>query len=44
MKLTPDIKDEMTKSYDPKKVEGKWYQFWEENGFFKADSRTNKKP
>jgi valyl-tRNA synthetase len=30
--------------YDPKPVEGRWYEYWEENGFFKADSGSAKKP
>ncbi len=32
----------MDKAYDHKKVEDKWYQFWEEKGFFKADSSSDK--
>src|SRR5215207_11748644 len=27
----------LAKAYDPKTVEPRWYQFWEESGFFKAD-------
>ena len=27
----------LAKAYDPKAVEPRWYQFWEESGFFKAD-------
>ncbi len=27
---------ELAKSYDPSAIEGKWYPFWESNGFFKA--------
>lgn len=27
-------KTEMAKTYDPSLVEGKWYRYWEENGFF----------
>jgi len=30
--------------YDPKPVEGRWYEYWEKNGFFKADSSSRKKP
>lgn len=30
--------------YDPKQVETKWYSFWENQGFFKADAKTKKKP
>lgn len=34
----------LDKSYDPKKVENKWYSFWEENSFFKANANTKKEP
>jgi valyl-tRNA synthetase len=34
---------ELPKAYDPKVTEGKWYSFWEEGKFFKADP-TSKKP
>lgn len=34
----------MDKIYDQTTVEEKWYQFWEESGFFKADPRSSKKP
>lgn len=30
------------KAYDPKDVEGKWYTFWEEGGYFKADALSEK--
>jgi len=30
--------------YDPKGIEDKWYDFWEEQGFFNADIDKNKKP
>ena len=31
-------------AYDPKEVEKKWYPFWEEKGFFKADPLSQKPP
>jgi valyl-tRNA synthetase len=31
------MSEELPKAYDPKSVEPRWYQFWEESGFFKAD-------
>lgn len=31
------------KAYDPKDVEEKWYSFWEEREFFKADAHSSKK-
>lgn len=35
-------KSEMAKTYDPSLVEGKWYSFWEENGFFHAEVNQDK--
>ena len=32
------------KAYDPKDVEEKWYTFWEEGDFFKADALSKKEP
>lgn len=34
--------DELSKTYDPKVVEEKWYNFWEKKGFFKADALSKK--
>lgn len=34
----------MDKAYNPKEAEKKWYQFWEEKGYFKADPTSDKKP
>jgi valyl-tRNA synthetase len=36
--------EEFPKAYNPQDVEDKWYQYWEQNGFFKADSSSSKKP
>jgi len=33
----------MAKVYDPTQVEEKWYKFWEENGFFTPDVKSEKK-
>ncbi len=33
---------EIPKAYSPKDVENKWYQFWDESGFFKADNQSSK--
>jgi valyl-tRNA synthetase len=30
----------LSKGYDPKDVEDKWYRFWEQNGFFHADENS----
>ncbi|HTX18430.1 MAG TPA: valine--tRNA ligase [Bacteroidota bacterium] len=35
---------ELPKSYAPQEVEDKWYQVWESNGLFHADSGSPKKP
>lgn len=34
---------EMDKQYDPKVVEERWYKYWEEQGYFKADAESEKK-
>jgi valyl-tRNA synthetase len=35
---------EIAKAFDPKLVEEKWYSFWEEGGYFKADPHSDKEP
>jgi len=35
---------EIPKSYDPKQIEGKWYQFWMERGYFTPRIDHKKKP
>jgi valyl-tRNA synthetase len=35
---------ELPKAYEPKDVEERWYRFWEEQGFFRADVRSSKAP
>ncbi len=35
---------EIPKSYDPKQIEGKWYQFWMERGYFTPKIDHKKKP
>ncbi|UCG54538.1 MAG: class I tRNA ligase family protein, partial [Dehalococcoidia bacterium] len=35
---------EMPKTYEPNKVEGKWYEFWLEKGYFKPRIDPEKKP
>lgn len=34
----------MPTTYDPKSAERKWYDYWMENGFFKAGKRPDAKP
>jgi valyl-tRNA synthetase len=36
--------NDLSKAYDPKLVEEKWYSFWEKGGYFKADPNSGKKP
>ncbi len=36
--------DIISKSYEPKDVEDKWYEFWEKNGFFRAEPVSDKPP
>jgi len=33
---------EIAKTYLPKEVENKWYSYWKENGYFKADANSPK--
>ncbi|MBN2325220.1 MAG: class I tRNA ligase family protein, partial [Spirochaetes bacterium] len=35
---------EMEKKYDPKRVEQKWYDWWEEKRLFHAEADTGRKP
>jgi valyl-tRNA synthetase len=35
-------KEELPKAYTPKEIEEKWYRFWEEKGFFRADNTSSK--
>ena len=32
----------LSKGYDPKDVENKWYRYWEEHGFFHADENSSR--
>jgi len=34
----------MAKSYESKSVEQKWYEYWENNGLFKAEATSDKDP
>ncbi|MCG8635822.1 MAG: valine--tRNA ligase [Desulfobacterales bacterium] len=34
--------DSLNKGYEPKGIEEKWYSFWLENGFFKAEDKSDK--
>jgi valyl-tRNA synthetase len=39
-----DLHKEMTKAYEPGKVEKKWYRFWLEGGYFKTKINPEKQP
>ncbi len=39
--MAPNILD---KAYDPHRVEEKWYGFWTERGYFRADEDSDKEP
>ena len=34
----------LAKGFEPKEVEEKWYRYWEENGLFRAETKSGKKP
>jgi valyl-tRNA synthetase len=34
---------EIPKAFNPKETESKWYSYWEDNGFFRASVKTDKK-
>ena len=36
--------EELAKTYEPGAIEKKWYDFWEENGLFKAEINPDKPP
>ena len=44
MTEAPSIQPEMPKAYEPGKVEAKWYKFWLEKGYFRAEIDPGKKP
>lgn len=36
--------ENLDKSYNPKEIEGRLYETWEKNGYFKADAKSKKEP
>ncbi len=36
------MKVEISKTYNPQEVEGRWYAWWESNGYFRADAHSNR--
>ncbi|HEY7415086.1 MAG TPA: class I tRNA ligase family protein, partial [Ktedonobacteraceae bacterium] len=43
-KMLPLAAASLPKAYEPQAVEGKWYRFWEENGYFKPRPNPARKP
>ncbi len=41
---TPEPGPDLSKAYEAKLVEKKWYQTWMKNGYFKASAKSKKKP
>jgi valyl-tRNA synthetase len=37
-------KETMPKGYEPSEVEGKWYKYWEDHGFFRGEATSTKEP
>ena len=44
MTQAPQVEPEMPKAYQATKVESKWYQFWLDDGYFRAEIDPAKKP
>ncbi len=43
--ITPTLSvTSLPKAYEPQEVEGKWYRFWEEGGFFKPRPNQSRQP
>ncbi|MEW6622589.1 MAG: valine--tRNA ligase [Bacillota bacterium] len=38
------MKNELNSKYDPKQVERKWYELWEDGGYFHQSPRSDKEP
>src|SRR5216117_4575213 len=36
------MKVEISKTYEAKEVEGRWYQLWESRGYFRADAKSDR--
>ncbi|MGD9117018.1 MAG: valine--tRNA ligase [Dehalococcoidia bacterium] len=44
MAESTDMHSDMPKAYEPQKTERKWYQFWLDKGYFRAEIDPDKKP
>ena len=42
--MTEQARSDIPSSYDPKQVEAKWYQFWQEQGYFTPEIDAGRKP
>ncbi|MGB2885813.1 MAG: valine--tRNA ligase, partial [Dehalococcoidia bacterium] len=42
--MTEQARSDIPSSYDPKQVEAKWYQFWQEQGYFTPEIDARRKP
>ena len=38
------MKVEISKTYNPQEIEGRWYQLWESRGYFRADAASKRPP
>ena len=36
------MKVDISKTYEAKDVEGRWYQLWESRGYFRADAKSDR--
>ena len=42
MDTDKSLADSLAKSFDPKNIERRWYQFWEERGYYAAGTEADK--
>ena len=38
------MRAELPKTYNSQEVEGRWYQWWESKGYFRADAKSDRPP
>src|SRR5690349_14181650 len=38
------MSEPLAKAFEPGNVESRWYRFWEEQGYFKADAASGRPP
>lgn len=44
MTEAPNVQKEIPKAYEPAKAEAKWFRFWQEKNYFRAEVDPKKKP